>query len=244
VLNTQGEMVGLIAGKMSEPMNFGPIRISEDKGIKMYSLGSSQVDMPASGTALAITSNRVQSVCEKLEKYGTTKKGYLGVRIKELTPDLKEHYKNKEGVLVSDVVTDSPAKKAGIKDGDILTEFDGKKIKDAVEFRNEVAEAQPGKKVKLKVLREGKEKTLVAELGASPTRSGTLRAEVFKGLTIPEINIPGVDVEIPRPGVPGFDRQALEREMKDFRKQLDKTRKELQELRKELKNKKSTEGQM
>ncbi len=244
VLNTQGEMVGLIAGKMSEPINFGPIRISENKEFKIYSLSSSAVDMPASGTALAITSNRAQAVCEDLEKFGTRKKGYLGVRIKELTAELKEHYKNKEGLLVVDVVPDSPAKKAGIQDGDILVELDGKKIGNEEEFRKKVAEAQPGKKVKLKVLREGKEKTLVAELGASPTRSGTLRAEVFKGLTIPEINIPGVEVEIPKPVTPGFDRQALEREMKDFRKQLDKTRKELQELRKELKNKKSAEGQM
>ena len=244
VLNTQGEMVGLIAGKMSEPMNFGPIRISEDKGIRMYSLANSQVDMPASGTALAISSNRVQSVCEKLEKFGTRKKGYLGVRIKELTPDLKEHYKNKEGLLVSDVVPDSPAKKAGIQDGDILTEFDGKKIKDAVEFRNEVAVAQPGKKVKVKVLREGKEKTLTAELGASPTRSSSLRAEVFKGLTIPEINIPGVEVEIPKPEIPGFDRQDLDRQMKELRKELQKAQKELDEIRKELKGRKPRQERM
>jgi len=244
VLNTQGEMVGLIAGKMSEPMNFGPIRISEDKGIRMYSLASSQVDMPASGTALAISSNRVQSMYEKLEKFGTRKKGYLGVRIKELTPDLKEHYKNKEGLLVSDVVPDSPAKKAGIQDGDILTEFDGKKIKDDVEFRNGVAEAQPGKKVKVKVLREGKEKTLTAELGSSPTRSGTLRAEVFKGLTIPEINIPGVDVEIPKPEIPGFDRQDLDRQIRELRKELEKVQRELDEIRKELKGRKTGQERM
>jgi serine protease Do len=244
VLNTQGEMVGLIAGKMSEPMNFGPIQISEDKGIRMYSLARSQVEMPASGTALAISSNRVQSVCEKLEKYGTTKKGYLGVRIKELTPDLKENYKNKEGLLVSDVVPDSPAKKAGIQDGDILTEFDGKKIKDAEEFRNEVALAQPGKKVKVKVLREGKEKTLTAELGASPTRSSSLRAEVFKGLTIPEINIPGLEVEIPKPEIPGFDRQDLDRQMKELRKELKKAQKDLDEIRKELKGRKPGQERM
>jgi C-terminal processing protease CtpA/Prc len=183
-------------------------------------------------------------VCENLEKIGTMKRGYFGVRIKSLTPDLKEHYKNKDGLLVADVVPDSPAKKAGVEEGDILTEFDGKKISDPGDFRKQVAEAQPGKKVKLKVLREGKEKTLTAEVGAMPTRSSSLRAEVFKGLTIPEINIPGVEVEIPKPEVPGLDRQALEREMKDFRKQLDRAQKELKELRKELKSKKPTEGQM
>ena len=244
VLSTLGEMVGLIAGKMSEPMSLGPIRISEGKGFKIYSLSSSSVDMPSAGTALAIPSNRVQAVCENLEKIGTMKRGYFGVRIKSLTPDLKEHYKNKDGLLVADVVPDSPAKKAGVEEGDILTEFDGKKISDPGDFRKQVAEAQPGKKVKLKVLREGKEKTLTAEVGAMPTRSSSLRAEVFKGLTIPEINIPGVEVEFPKPEVPGLDRQALEREMKDFRKQLDRAQKELKELRKELKSKKPTEGQM
>ncbi len=244
VLNTQGEVVGLLAGKMSEPLSLGPLRISEEKTFKIYSMSSSSVDMPAAGTALAIPCNRVQAVCENLERFGTKKRGYLGVRIKGLTPDLKEHYKKKDGLLIADVVPDSPAKKAGIEEGDILLEFDGKKVSDADEFRKQVAESQPGKKAKVKVLREGKEKTLAAELGASPTRSGTLRAEVFKGLTIPEINLPGVEVEIPRPELYGFDRGAWEKEMKELRKEIEKAQKDLEELRKELKSRKSPQGRM
>jgi hypothetical protein len=77
-----------------------------------------------------------------------------------------------------------------------------------------------------------------------PTRSSSLRAEVFKGLTIPEINIPGVEVEIPKPEVPGFDRQELDRQMKELRKEIEKAQKELDEIRKELKGRKPGQERM
>jgi serine protease Do len=87
-----------------------------------------------------------------------------------MTPDLAKQFKlpNINGALVTAVEPDSPAGKAGFKDGDFVTEFDGKKVKDMRQLRLLVSQTAPGKKVALRILREGKEKTLTATLAEIP----------------------------------------------------------------------------
>jgi serine protease Do len=75
---------------------------------------------------------------------------------------------NMNGALVTTVERNSPAAKAGFKEGDFITEFNGQKVKDMRQLRLLVSQTAPGKSVKLKVLREGKEKTLTATLGEIP----------------------------------------------------------------------------
>ncbi len=94
-------------------------------------------------------------------------RGWLGVEISNLTPELAEGfgYKGTEGVLVNEVMPGTPAEKAGMKAGDIITEYDGKKVTDMQGLRRIVAMTKPETKVSLTVWREGKTEKLSVTIG-------------------------------------------------------------------------------
>lgn len=120
------------------------------------------------GIGFAIPSNMVVMVINQLKDKGIVSRGYLGIYPQELTSDLKKKFKMKEeetGILVSQVEENSPAHKAGIKDGDIILEFDGKKVENVSKFRILVAQTKIGKNVKILILREGKKITLETKIG-------------------------------------------------------------------------------
>ncbi|OHD53554.1 MAG: hypothetical protein A2096_05835 [Spirochaetes bacterium GWF1_41_5] len=124
------------------------------------------------GIGFSIPINMVKSIIDDLKKDGKVARGYLGVGIQEVTPDIAKSFGIKaEGVLIPQVFKDSPAEKAGIKPGDIIIEYDGKFVKDTYNLRNMVAETKPGSKVNIKVLREGKEVTVTAEITKQETGS-------------------------------------------------------------------------
>jgi serine protease Do len=105
---------------------------------------------------------------ERLISDGKVARGYLGLLLQqEMTPGLAKQLNlpNMNGALVTEVVEDSPAGKAGIIQGDFVTEFNGQKVKDMRQFRLMVSQTAPGKKVTLRILRDGKEKTITATLG-------------------------------------------------------------------------------
>ena len=110
------------------------------------------------GIGFAIPANAASNVVEQLLKYGETKRGWLGVRIQEVTKEIAEVEKLKkpEGALVASVGQSSPAEKAGIKAGDIILEFDGKKINTMKKLPNVVASTEVGKSVELKIWRNKK----------------------------------------------------------------------------------------
>ncbi len=118
------------------------------------------------GIGFAIPSNLARSVMEQLVKGGKVVRGYLGVSLQDLTPDFVDAFKLKarEGALVSDVVPGSPAAKAGVKSGDVLMDFDGKKITDGRQLKFTVAGVTPGTEVPLVVLRDGKSVTLKVKI--------------------------------------------------------------------------------
>ena len=121
------------------------------------------------GVSFSIPSNLAKNVYEQLKANGKVARGWLGVLIQGMNQDLAESYglKKPEGALVTQVMDDSPAAKGGIKTGDIILEFDGKHIDTSAALPPIVGRVQPGEKVKVKVLRDGKEKTLnltIAEL--------------------------------------------------------------------------------
>jgi C-terminal processing protease CtpA/Prc len=89
-----------------------------------------------------------------------TKKGWLGVGVQELTPSLREAMKvgDRQGLLITNVIEDSPADKANLKDEDVIVEFDGKKVEKADDFVRMVRNTAPGKKVTVKFIRAGEEK--------------------------------------------------------------------------------------
>jgi serine protease Do len=122
------------------------------------------------GIGFAVPSNMVRSVMEQLIKGGKVVRGYLGVSIQELTKDLAKQFNAVEGkgVLVSDVLTDSPAKRAKLERGDVVVEFDGRAVENPTQFRNLVAQTAVGKKVHIKLLRNGQSKELEVTIGEQP----------------------------------------------------------------------------
>jgi serine protease Do len=111
------------------------------------------------GIGFAIPINLARSVLVQLEKSGKVTRGWLGVSIQKIDPLLAESFglKENKGALVAEVMKDSPASRAGIQHGDVIIEFNGEAVDTFHELPAMVAAVQPGQKVSLKVLREGKE---------------------------------------------------------------------------------------
>jgi serine protease Do len=111
------------------------------------------------GVGFAVPINQARFVMERLITNGKVTRGHLGIMIQPLTPELAKEFKLEEntGALVGDVTTSSPADRAGIKAGDVIKTFDGKKIHDGRHLRLLVAQTSPGKDVTLTILREGKD---------------------------------------------------------------------------------------
>jgi serine protease Do len=122
------------------------------------------------GIGFAIPVNMAKAVLRDLIDKGKVIRGWLGVVIQDIDSSLAKQFNVDvtEGVLISDVQDDSPAKEAGFERGDIVIEYDDRKIADINELRNKVAQTEVGKKVKVKVLRGSKEKVLTVKIGEQP----------------------------------------------------------------------------
>ena len=122
------------------------------------------------GIGFAIPSNLARFVMDSLVEDGRVVRGYLGVSIQDVTPALAKEFKLKagQGALIADVSPDSPAEKAGLQSGDIVTEFNGKPLENSRQLRLAVAATRPGTKGEFKVLRDGDRKTIAATLKELP----------------------------------------------------------------------------
>ncbi|HAP38993.1 MAG TPA: serine protease, partial [Nitrospira sp.] len=123
------------------------------------------------GIGFAVPSNMAHSIMDQLVQHGKVVRGWLGVSIQELTPELSSQFgvpKEVKGVLVSDVMDDSPAKKAGFERGDVIVEYDGKPMDSPAHLRNAVAQTNVGKKVSVKIIREKKAKSIELTIAEQP----------------------------------------------------------------------------
>lgn len=123
------------------------------------------------GIGFAIPINIAKYVYDQIKGNGKVTRGYIGIYGQDVTPEMAELLGakgQKKGVVVHKLVDDSPAKKAGIQNGDIIIKKDGKEIESWDSFRNEIAKMPPGTKVKLTVIRDGKEKEFSFELATRP----------------------------------------------------------------------------
>jgi len=150
------------------------------------------------GIGFAVPSNMVRLVMDQLVQKGKVIRGWIGVTIQEITPELSQKFglKNTNGALVSDVERNSPADRAGIMRGDIILEFNGRKVKDVSSLRNMVAQSKGGSEVSMKILRSGKEysvKVVIVDLPkeiAEVVPDQSLKdseAEVPIGLTVMDL---------------------------------------------------------
>lgn len=132
------------------------------------------------GIGFATPINMVKEVLVQLKERGKVTRGWIGVSIQELTPELAKSFGLKEvkGVLVSSVNQGDPADAGGLKAGDIITSFDGRPITELSDLPRTVASTPPGKTVEVKALRDGKEKTLFVKVG---TKTEEEMAEAAQG---------------------------------------------------------------
>jgi serine protease Do len=124
-------------------------------GINTFLVSSSD---SFSGMGFAIPTQIVRPTVEALIRDGKVHHGYMGIGISDVTPENAKffHIDNNEGAIITQVEPDSPAAKAGLKVGDVITEFDGQKVSDASQLQIEVGQKDPGSSIKLEVLRDGR----------------------------------------------------------------------------------------
>ena len=147
------------------------------------------------GIGFAIPSNMVKSIMASLIKEGKVTRGWLGVTIQKVTPELAKQFNLKEdaGALVGDIMENSPAEKAGLQRGDIILEYDGKKIEEPNILRNMVANNLPGEEHTAVVMRDGKTKNVAITIGElpsdaqQPVETGDYQ-NVMKGITVQDVS--------------------------------------------------------
>jgi serine protease Do len=130
------------------------------------------------GIGFAIPVNLARQVMTDLVKDGHVTRGYLGVRIQEVTPALAKEFNLDQatGALVSDVTPESPAERAGLKSGDVILDFNGKKVSDSRHLQLAVASTPPGERVPVKILRNGNPKTIEVTVREMPGTENLTKA--------------------------------------------------------------------
>ena len=128
------------------------------------------------GIGLAIPSNMAKTVMESLISKGRVIRGWLGVAMRSITPELAKELglKEERGAFIKSVARESPAERAGIQKGDVIIEYESKKINKPYQLRNMVANTAPGKEVELKIIREGRVKTVKVTTGELPAEKQRL----------------------------------------------------------------------
>ena len=166
------------------------------------------------GIGFAIPINMANDLLPQLKK-GKVTRGWMGVIIQKITPALKEKLRieNEDGALVSDVAIDGPAEKAGIKRGDVIISFDGKKIKEMKDLPYIVASTRINKTVQVEVIRKGKNKTftvIVEELEDKAVSESGVEKKTNLGMMVEELT-PQLARELRLPDTSGLVVLQVER---------------------------------
>ena len=147
------------------------------------------------GIGFAIPINMAKNIYDQLVESGTVERGYLGIGIEDLTDETAPFFglkKNARGVLISEVMPDSAAEKAGLEHNDVVLELNGEPIESRDAFRNQIAMLKPGSRVKLIVWRDKRRRPITVELGKRPPTeelTGNLSPETLNelGFTVQDL---------------------------------------------------------
>ncbi len=161
------------------------------------------------GIGFAIPINMASAISHQLIEYGEVRRGRLGIGIQDLTPDLAHAFniKARRGAVVSQIEPNSPAERAGLEVGDVIVAVNGKPVADSDQLRNAIGLLSVGSQVKIKVIRNGRTRTLSATIEEPQvsTLTGTDLSEKLGGATFEEVLVdgsPGVIVSEIEPGTP------------------------------------------
>lgn len=171
LVNTKGELVGINTAIFSQTGGY-------------------------QGVGFAVPTSMSKPIYESLVKNGKVVRGFLGVSIQDLTHDLAKSFgiKDGKGALISEVGDESPAGEAGLKQGDIVTTYQGALIEDAVALQREVTKTAVGTKVTIQVVRNGHEKQLTVTIGEQPETTKIAKAEIgetgyaFAGVAVQDLD--------------------------------------------------------
>lgn len=144
LINTRGEVIGI---------NTAIIRQAQGVAIE--------------GIGFAIPINMAKFVKDQLLEHGEVKRGQLGIMIQPIDNDMAKALDIEafQGILIQDVLEDSPAEKAGLEQGDVIIKLDGRAVEGAPGFRSKISMMSPGEKVELTIMRDGKEKDIEVTIG-------------------------------------------------------------------------------
>jgi serine protease Do len=117
------------------------------------------------GIGFAIPVKMVRYVVEQLQAKGEVTRGYLGIMIQDITPDLASYFGVDQGVLVSDITPDSPAAQAGLQRDDVIVELNGQPVREVGSFRSRIASTAPGTEINVTLLRNGERQQKAIKLG-------------------------------------------------------------------------------
>ncbi len=149
------------------------------------------------GIGFAVPVNMARYVMERLIEGGKVVRGYMGLLPQPISPDLARAFnlKSQNGALVAQVVSGTPASKAGLQEGDVILEFNNRKVEDDSQLRLMSSQTAPGTKVPIKIIRDGKEKTVEVTLAELPVNTMASAAPDGKAAPAPrEDALEGVEV--------------------------------------------------
>lgn len=231
VLSSDGSVVGLVSARMAEPSYIEATRLfnQANKLGSAFVIPPREIELPTSGISLAIPINKVKSTAADIIKYGTIHRGYLGIYPEDAD----------QGVLIVEVVRNSPAEKAGLRKGDVIIEFKGESVKSEKQLRKSIADTRPQEEVEIIVLRNQQRENLIAEIGKAKPVFGQL-AEKY--LTLPPA-VPEIDIEIPEAADLEFyyegqkyreAQEAYQLEVKKLKQEIKRMNQEMKKLSEQL----------
>jgi S1-C subfamily serine protease len=234
VLDTYGQVIGLVSAKLSEPSYINAIEIYEDKsGKQVFTIPPRQIELPSSGVSLALPINRVKSIADDIIKHGSVERGYLGIYPEDLDEGILEKYNIDKGVLVKEVVEKSPAQDAGLLENDIILELGGRELGDVKELRHLIQITKPKEKVRMEILRNAKRVELTAVLGKAKPQYG-----YFSDFLITQPpDVPMVSIDIPEVEKWSEGKEEaynqLKEELKRLNQEMERLSRELEKIKQE-----------
>lgn len=174
LVDTRGQVVGLIKAKLSEPYFLDPLILPLGEGRSPVSVPARRLELPTSSVSLAVPIGVALRSAARITESQAAAPPYLGVYLQDLTGWYTAHFKTDSGVLVTDIVANSPAQQYGVLRGDVVTAVDRQPVSTVRRLLQMVAQSEPGQRMALDLIRGGKplRVTLVVGRGNIPTLDG------------------------------------------------------------------------